>query len=120
MSKIRSEQDHNLLWKFLNSIARNVLSLVSFYYKKKSTPFNTKGQHNFVQLRDAIIFFLLNSNHCTVVVPLRRKIRFCDDIVYSEKEIMAREKAAGVVSGGGRFMWHCILFNLVNNSIHME
>lgn len=36
MSKIRSEQVHNLLWKFLNSIARNVLSLVSFYYKKKN------------------------------------------------------------------------------------
>lgn len=55
-----------------------------------------------------------------MAVPLRRKIRFCDDIVYSEKEIMPQEKAAGVVSGGGRFMWHCILFNLVNNSIHME
>lgn len=51
-----------------------------------------------------------------MAVPLRRKIRFCDDIVYSEKEIMPQEKAAGVVSGGGRF----ILFNLVNNSIHME
>lgn len=41
-----------------------------------------------------------------MAVPLRRKIRFCDDIVYSEKEIMPQEKAAGVVSGGGRFMWH--------------
>lgn len=24
---------------------------------------------------------------------------------------MPQEKAAGVVSGGGRFMWHCNLFN---------
>lgn len=118
MSKIRREQVHNLLWKFLNSIARNVLSLVSFYYKKYK-----KHQFNLIQFCSVArcnYFFLLNSNHCTMAVPLRRKIRFCDDIVYSEKEIMPQEKAAGVVSGGGRFMWHCILFNLVNNSIHME
>lgn len=44
MSKIRSEQVHNLLWKFLNSIARNVLSLVSFYYKKYK-----KYQFNLIQ-----------------------------------------------------------------------
>lgn len=56
-----------------------------------------------------------------MAVPLRRKIRFCDDIVYSEKEIMPQEKAAGVVSGGGRFMWHCNLFNFGKQfNPHME